>query len=225
MSQLASNEESLFTGKFKKAKPKIKLWHKLLFLSPVFIIVLIYKGNDWHKKDQLANKGKDTFAIITNISNAGIRDPFEIENVAFEFRTGDSIYTGYTQAETNNHYAFANNGLPLFVGDKYKVRYVSDNPAIYEIDLKEPDPQTLIFYFNKTADVLRKLDLFKNCKDTERSIACFVQNVFLKYSYDGLATILFHDEYMAENISHNAIAFKRFLEKKEVKELMKKCSE
>lgn len=221
----ASNEKISFPGRFNKSKPKIKLWHKLLFLSPVLIIVMIFKGNEWYGNYRLKNNGKSTFAVITYISTSGVRDPLEIDNVAFEYIAGDSVYTGYTIAQTNNSYAFANNGLPLSTGDRYKIIYVSDNPDIYEIDLKEPDPQTLIYYLNQAAKVIGNQKIFSDCKDEEKSIACFVQNVFLKFSYDGLATILFYDEYIAENISHNAITFKRFMKKKEVKELIKKCSE
>lgn len=207
------------------SKPKLKLWHKLLFLSPILIIILIFKGNEWYKDYRLDKYGKECYATITQISMSGVRDPFEVENIAFEFNVGNSIYIGYAQAETNNHYAFAENGLPLSVGDKYKIRYDFEDPELYRLNLMEPDLKTLTYYFKQAACILRKNDYFTNLKDSERSISCFVQNVFMHFGYDGIATILFHEEYLAENISHNAIVYRQFFEKEEVKELIRKCSE
>ena len=219
------NKSPIFNLKNKKKDPVLKLWHKLLFLSPIFIIVIIYKGNEYYKEYRLNTYGKETFAMITKISNAGVRDNFDIENIAFEFKADGNTITGYTQAETNNNYAFASNGLPLSVGDFYKVKYDSLNPELYFTNLSEPDPKTLVYYFNQAAKVIKKKNIFNDTYDPDLSIACFVQNIFIKYNYDGIATILFYDEYIAENFSHNAIKFKNFFDSEEVKLLIEKCSE
>ena len=225
MSRDITNNTILINQPDRKKQPVLKLWHKLLFLSPILIIIFIYKGNDWYREYQLQHHGAETYAIITKISTGGVRDPFEIENVAFNFSVNNKIYTGFTLAETNNNYAFAGNGLPLFVGDKYKIRYNKEDPEVYITNLTEPDSLTIHFYYNKAVEVLKTQGLFKTSSNSDENIRCFVKNIFLKYSYDGLATILFYNEYMAENISHNSLTFKRFMNKKEVKEMIKHCSE
>ena len=224
MTRVPANKKN-FHLKPKKKEPQLKLWHKLLFLSPILIIALIFKGNEWYKKYRLENYGEKTFATITKVSMSGVRDPLEIENVAFEYKVDDSIYFGYTIAETNTHYAFANNGLPLSEGDKYLITYDTENPELVEIKLDEPDQVTLNYYFNQAAIVIKKQNIFKNSDDPEKSIACFIQNVFSLFSFDGIATILFSDEYLAENLSNNAISYRQFMDKKEIKELIKTCSQ
>ena len=69
-----------------KKKVELKLWHKLLFLSPIFIIVLLFKGNEWYRNYMLSNYGKETTAKITFVSLTGVHDQFEIDNVAFNFK-------------------------------------------------------------------------------------------------------------------------------------------
>jgi hypothetical protein len=216
---------SSFLDKLKKPKPVITIWHKLIFLSPIFIIILIIKGNQWYVDYQLSYHGIETMATIKTVSSVGVRDPVEIENVAFEFTAGDSIYTGYTIAETNNNYAFAENGLPLSIGDKYVVRFVKNNPEIYKLDFNKPDVQTILHYIKIASEILFKLNYFPLNKNQPGCCFCLSTNIFRKYGFDGLAKILFHDESVVENMKYNSITHKKLMENKEVKDLIKKCKE
>ena len=206
-------------------KSELKLWHKLLFLSPIFIIVLVFKGNDWYNNYQLSNYGEETWATITMVSSAGVRDPVEIENIAFKFLVSDSFITGYSIAETNNNYAFAKNGLPLSVGDKYYLRYVKNNPEIYRLDLSKADTTTIMNYIRFVTEILQKFDFFPETVYKQNNCYCLAKNIYQKYGTGGLSDILFYNESIAENYSHNSITFKKLLKKKEFQEMIKKCSE
>lgn len=211
-----------FTFKEKKIKPTLKLWHKLVFLSPVFIIALLFKYSSWQKEYRLTNKGVATVATITRISFSGIRDVFDIENVEFEFFANNNKYTDYTIATTNTNYIFAGNGMPLSTGDKFRVIYYKDDPSVNECDLFQPDTKTLLSYFDKTREIIDRNNLF-NLQGRTDVIFCFTKHIFKKYGIDGLATIYFHDEFLVENFKYNTSEFKNFVQKKEVQAFLRTC--
>lgn len=206
-----------------KKKTELKLWHKLLFLSPILIIVLIFKGNEWYKNYKLANNGIETTAKISAISLSGVRDQFDIENVAFTFIYHNSIITGYSIAETNNNYVLLPNGMPLMVNDEFKVKYVTDNTDLYEINFSKPELSTIINYIKNTSDTLKKIKNLLNNNIQNVDFFCLSKNIYNKFGTDGLATIIFYNENIAENFKHNSITFKKFISKKEFKELLNKC--
>jgi hypothetical protein len=207
-----------------KNKPEIKAWQKLLFLSPIFIIVLLFKGNDWYKNYQLSKNGVETWATITMVSNIGVRDPVEIENIAFEFKVNYSIITGYSIAETNNNYAFAKNGLPLSIGDKYSLKYVKNHPDNYQLNLSKADSTTINHYIQLASAILEKIDFFPETEFKQQNCTCLANEVYQKFGLDGLSSILFYNESVAENISNNSITFKNLMKKKEVQEIIRNCS-
>jgi len=219
------NTQFSFIDKLKKPKPEITIWHKLIFLSPILIIIFILRGNQWYVDYRLAHNGIETIATITLVSNVGVRDPVEINNIAFEFSTGDSIYTGYTVAETNNNYAIAKNGLPLSIGDKYIVKFVHNNPGIYKINFYKPSVETILNYINIASDILEKENYFPCNKNQKQFCFCLSLNIFRKFGFDGLAKILFYNESVIENINHNSLTFKRLIGSKDVKEIIAECKE
>jgi hypothetical protein len=216
--------QSSYLDKLKKPKPVITIWHKLLFLSPILITLLIFKGNEWYNKYQLSYHGAETMATIKIVSFIGVRDPVEIENVAFEFNTGDSIYTGYTNATTNNNYVIAGNGLPLSVGDEYLIRFVKYNPDIYKIDYDKPSARTMLNYIKTASEILFRLNYFSYNKNQQSCCFCLSKNIFHKYGFDGLAKILFHNEAIVENLNHNSITFNNLMRNKEVKKIVIECT-
>ncbi|PIP54420.1 MAG: hypothetical protein COX07_05440 [Bacteroidetes bacterium CG23_combo_of_CG06-09_8_20_14_all_32_9] len=179
--------------------------------------------NDWYREYQLLNNGIETVAKITKVSSVGVRDPVEIENVAFEFAYHDSIINGYTVAETNNKYALTPDGMPLSVNDEFTVKLVKGKPEIYELDFSKPSLKTIEHYIDITSKTLINLKIFTAGEKQKSQCICLSQNIFLKYGTDGLAMVLFNDEFMTENFSHNAVTFKKFIGKKEVKELIERC--
>lgn len=206
-----------------KKKPLITIWHKLLFLSPIFAIILIFKANEWYSEYQLKNNGTETYAIITKISSAGVRDPSEVENVEFSFHDNDSIVFGYTIAKTNSNYAIADNGMPLSIGDEFIVRYVTDNPDIYLVYFDKPSKTTIKSYINLTTLSISILNIFNKSEKQITQSECLANKIYEKFGTDGLATIYFNNELIVENIIHNSITYKNFINKKEVKELIKMC--
>ncbi|MBI5539924.1 MAG: hypothetical protein HY951_07695 [Bacteroidia bacterium] len=208
-----------------KKKPQLTIWHKLLFLSPIFAIILIFKVNEWYSEYQLKNNGTDTYATITKISSAGVRDPSEVENVEFSFRYNDSIIFGYTIAKTNSNYALADNGMPLSIGDEFIVKYVIDNPEIYKVNYYKPSKTTIKSYIALTTMSISLLNIFPKSEKQIAQCNCLANKIYEKYGTDGLATIFFNDELVVENIMHNSLAYKNFISKKEITDLIKFCEE
>jgi len=206
-----------------KKKVELKLWHKLLFLSPIFIIVLLFKGNEWYRNYMLSNYGKETIAKITFVSLTGVHDQFEINNVAFNFKYFDSVITGFTIAETNDNYVLLPNEMPLLVDDEYIVKYVEDNPDINEVNFLKPTVNTLINYIKITSDTLIKLKYFENSILQKNRCFNLAKLIYFKFGTNGLATIIFWNESVAENFKHNSITFRKFISNKEFKEMIEKC--
>lgn len=206
-----------------KKKIELKLWHKLLFLSPIFIIVLIFKANEWYRNYMLSNYGKETTAKIIFVSLTGVHDQFEIDNVAFCFKCSDSLITGYTSVETNDNYVLLPNKMPLLVNDEYTVKYVCNNHDIFEINFSKPTVQTLINYIKITSDTLMKLKYFENSILQKNKCFNLAKLIYFKYGTDGLATILFWNESFAENFKNNSITYNKFIAEKSFKELLEKC--
>jgi hypothetical protein len=206
-----------------KKKPQITIWHKLIFLSPIFAIILILKSNEWYNEYQLSTNGIETVATITIVSRSGVRDPVEINNIEFEFNYNDSVVKGYTIAKTNNNYALTNIGMPLLIGDEFIVKYVKDNPKIYELKFNKPTKKTIESYINNTTKTLISLNIYATSKEQKSQCDCLSKNILRKYGINGLATIFFNNELIIENILHNSITFKNFINKKKVQELVKLC--
>ncbi len=217
MSLLKYNKQTV------KKRIELKLWHKLLFLSPILIIALLFKANEWYRNYQLSHNGVETTAKITFVSLTGVHDQFEIDNVAFNFNYHDSVITGFTTAETNDNYVLLPNGMPLFVNDEFVVKYVNFHPDIYEIDYSKPKISTLLNYITITTDTLIKLKYFKYSNVQKEQCFCLAKLVYYKYGTNGLAIILFYNESIANNFKHNSITFNKFIVTNEFQKLFKKC--
>ena len=208
-----------------KRKPQITIWHKLIFLSPIFVIILIFKGNEWYNNYQLSNNGIETLAKITKVSNVGVRDPVEVENVEFEFKYRNSLVKGYSLAKINGDYAISDNEMPLFIGDEFTLRYVKNNPEIYLINYNNPSKKTIEKYINITSISISNINLYQKGPNQKKQCECLSKNIFQKLGIDGLSSLFFNNELIIENIKHNSITFKNFITKKEVLQIINNCKQ
>ncbi len=218
MKHLPSQNKPRFEIK-KTSKKELKWWHKVLFLSPIFLIAIIFKAEEWYCSYLLAHDSDSTLAVLTKVTFSGVRDEFDTENVAFEYKVGDSIYIGYVSVPVNHRFVIGPLGLPLFSGQRYKLYFVRYKPHIYRIDITKPDSATVESFIQGAAKILQKINpSFSYLKNY-----CIATNIFKYYQYDGLAHIFFYDEYIVENFKHNTQKFKRFWQEENVKKIIKEC--
>lgn len=208
---------SIGNVKFKK-KAELKSWHKLLFLSPIIIILLIFKGNDWYRSYRLLNYGEKTWAKVTRVSLNGVRDVFENNNVELSYKVGDSLYWAYTMASVNHRYAINPLDIPIFPNQEYKITYDKENPDRYQVDLSKPNVNTIILYLNDVSKVISKLENISLSQSM-----CIAHEIFRNFGFDGLAYLYFYDEYLVENLKHNKQNFPEFWNNPKVREIIAKC--
>lgn len=204
----------------RKPEFQLKTWHKLVFLSPIFLIILLFKGNDWYRAYMLKAFKDSTWATITKVTLAGVRDAFDTENVAYSYTVGDSTYTSFVSVPVNHRYVIGNLNLPLFTNQRYRVYYASNKPHISKIDLSMPDSLTIQKYINEASYLIGQILSESNLNRTQ----CIAKMIFDKFAFDGLAYIFFYDEYVVENFKHNSQTFKTFWNSNEVKQIINSCN-
>lgn len=209
------------TGPFLiKKRRSLKTWQKLLWLSPIIIVALLYKGFEWYREYRLDNDGVHTIGRISIAANTGLHNLHTSENIAFSFMAGDFQVNAYAEAPVNNNYAFTPYGMPISAGDEFEVTYLPSDPEIYRIDFSKPGEKTKAGYIFTVASVLCSLEIVK----PEISCLCVAEAVWKHYGYDGLASIWFNNEYLAENLTNNAFTFKSLTESEEFKTIIDSCS-
>ncbi|MCX7862884.1 MAG: hypothetical protein N2449_07800 [Bacteroidales bacterium] len=204
----------------KKSEFVLKWWHKLLFLSPIIIIALLFKVNDWYQSYMLHQYKDSTWATIIATSTSGIRDAFDTENVAYQYRVNDSTYTGYTSVPVNHRFAIGILGIPVLSNQRYKLYYAKNKPHIAKLDLSQPDSVTIQGFIE---DASRNIHTIMKNIDINTSI-CVAYNIFKEFRYDGLAYVYFYDEYVIENFTHNSQTFHTFWNSDEVQGIIKNCT-
>lgn len=204
----------------KIKSPKVlKWWHKLLFLSPILLILFIYKGIDWYREYQLKNNSNQTWALVTRVSLGGIRDEFDSDNIQFQYNVDGKIYFGYASERVNDQFVFSNNDIPIFPNHKYRLKYVKNNPEIYKIEFEQPDIQTLLSYLKDVANIIIQKE-----KLGYQDAFCIAQNVFKVFGFDGLAQFYFANSYMVDNFKHNSSSFSSFWTSAKIQEIKNKCA-
>ncbi len=217
--QLFKKQNKIKLPSTRKKEYQLKWWHKLLFLSPIIVIALIFKGNEWYESYMLNNYKDSTWAVLTNVKLSGVKDVFDIENVAFEYNVGGKIYSSTISVPVNHKYVIGDLDLPLYVGQRYRLYFATKKADICKIDLTKPDTATIKKYINDVAFVIQKL--LNNISTFNAQ--CISEKIFNNFSYDGLAYIIFYDEYLVENLKHNSSTFSSFWAKSQVKNIINDC--
>jgi len=190
----------------------------------VFIAVIVFKSNEWISDYQLNNYGTKTFAQIKIVSFTGVHDQFEVNNIAYSFSTKDSVVVDFTSQTTNNNYVIADNKMPLYPEQEFEVIYSTKNPMRNKLNFYVPSIKTMCSYINEVSDTLIKLKYFCNQKNQKFKTIKLATLIFKNFSFDGLATILFYNENIVENFSHNSYKYSNFISKKEFVKILNEVS-
>lgn len=213
------DKNKTFNRKLKRPK-YLKTWHKLLFLSPIILILFIFKGYEYYTEYQLKHFGVHTWAKITKVSLSGVRDEFENNNIEFVFTVNDTDYWGYTMQKTNYRYAINDLDIPIFLNQQYQLTYVKDQPSIYKINFSKPHVNTVLLYLNDVSKIIQHIE---HCDSLQSW--CIAYAIFQQYRFEGIAQLYFYDEYVVENFKHNKNTFAKFWQSPPIKAIIKKCLE
>lgn len=212
-------KKTTFNPKLKQTKV-LKGWHKLLFLSPILIILFVFKGYEYYTEYKLKHFGVDTWAKITRVSLSGVRDEFENNNIEFLFTVNDSDYFGYTMQKNNYRYVINDLDIPIFPNQQYQLTYVKDHPSIYKINFSKPNVNTILMYLNDVSKIIQHLE---HCDSLQSW--CIAYAIFKQYQFEGIAQLYFYDEYTVENFRHNENTFTKFWQSPTVRAIVKNCFE
>lgn len=208
-----------------KRKFVLRWWHKLLFLSPVILILLIFKANDWYNAFLLQNNSQTTWATITKVNLIGVRDEFDTENIEFTYKVNKQTFTDYTSVKVNNKYVIGPLDIPVYPKQQFMVRYAVTKPSVVKIYMERPNMATIIGFMEDVA-----INLIKNIPDTKNTISekqagCIARNIFRYKGFEGLAYFYFFDEPVVENFKYNSNSFHTFFQSEEVKKIMDECKQ
>jgi len=198
--------------------------YKLLWFSPIIIIAFIVKFPDWRKEYLLNYYGKETIATIELRSTSGLRSEFDEKNVLFTFSANEKQYRGFESCPVNSNYVFNPFGLPIEQKQKYIVRYYSNDPQINTILLNKPLSENMAVYLFNVAEKLNETNIPGLDKPDMLKRLCIAVSVFKRFGFDGWANIMFHDEYLLENLSNNGYTYRSMIQSEKFKTILKECA-
>ena len=209
--------------KTKTKKHRFTLKHKLLIVAPIIIIAFVTKYSSLKEKYLIEKKGRPAIGTVTVVGTLGVKNEFGIENVLYSFKANNKTYNGYAIATNNNNYVFTSLGMPITLGDKFQVIYVSDNPSVNIIKFDKPAKYTIEKHIKYAAYILRNMDFVKSCENPYNYSYCIAEKVYNEYKLDGLADIIFHNESLFENFTNNYWTFKRMKKSEKFKYIIESC--
>lgn len=205
----------------QKLATPIPGWFKLLWFSPVLIVAVIVKFPDWRRTWLLDHYGRETVAEIELVSLSGLRGMFDDKNVLYSFQSDGILYKGFESAPVNQSYVFTPFGLTVEPGQKYTVRYYPDDPEVHLLCFDKPYSGNMLRYLIDVAEKLGKTEEFASATPAVR--LCIAVAVFKQYHFDGWANIMFHDEYLLENLSNNGYTYRNMIRSGEFKKVTDEC--
>ena len=189
--------------------------YKLLWFSPIIIIAFIVKFPDWRKNFLLNNYGKETVAKIELRTTSGLRSEFDEKN--------EKQYRGFESCPVNSNYVFNTFGLPIEPEQKYIVSYYPENPEINKIQLNKPLSENMAVYLFYVAEIIQNVGIIEGNNNNLHNCLCIAISLFKQFGFDGWANIIFNEEYLLENLSHNGYSYRRMINSDDFKKIKQKC--
>lgn len=195
--------------------------YMLLWFSPIIVIACIVKFPDWRRAWLLNLQAAETVATIEYCTTGGLRSEFDDMNVLFTYTVDKIQYKGMESCPVNQKHVFNPYGLPVLPGHKYIVEYYPGDPEIHRLLTENPLSDNMNDYLAAVADTLGAIPEFSDLTSQQRLCVSII--LFDYFHYDGWATILFHNEYLLENFSHNGYTFRKLIRSGDFKKVLKEC--
>ncbi len=202
----------------KKTEKQVKTWHKILFLSPIFIIILIFKVNDWYRSYLLKKEPQKTYATIVFVTTTGIDSNLDVDNVVIEYKVKDSLYRATLSVPINYRHVIGPINLPILPGQEYEIIYAKSKPEIFDLNLYKPSRKTIDSFISYS------IDFVQNYKNVPRRVAiCIVKDLLIIYKFSLFSYLYFYDDAWIENFQFNRKSFKSFWKDSVVVSICRKC--
>jgi hypothetical protein len=196
--------------------------YKIIWFSPVIIIACIVKYPDWRKSWLLERHGHETIAVIELSSTGGIRSEFDDKNVLFTYRVNGKQYKGLESCPVNQNYVFNPMGLPVTAGQKYRLTYYPGDPSISRLELGRPLAENIVTYLRDVIKEIAAADEFSKMSPMQHF--CLAVSIFRLYGFSGWASIIFRNEYLLENLSHNGYTYRSLIRSDDFQKVLKECN-
>lgn len=185
-----------------------------VFASIIVFLILANVGvNVWNTKKAFTNCDTTISRVVS------------LEHHAFKviYNNGTNSFVGEERASRAFTTLYYENGMPLEVGQEYKVAFNKEEPKYFKVLGAEFTKRTLLSYYNLTTPKI-KLWLTEEGIYKEGMEHCVFKKVYQRIGIDGLAQLFYFNEAIVENIDNNSITFSSFEKQNEFKEIIKECT-
>ena len=190
----------------------------LLAIGTVFCgFVLFYNSSQKDKNlaPLLETQGIETVARIDKISGSSSGPQLQISFVA------DTHAKQGKHAIIGNNQAFTPEGFPIQEGDEFIVKYLPQNPSVFELQLQQPTDHQIDIY----QELALKKHMELNPEITEPTSRCLLEIALELKGLGGIADFYNQDQASSENDVSNELTFKRLIRDLPFKqESSKRCS-
>lgn len=190
-------------------------------LSLVGIIILAgigWFGYGWYFDYKIDNNKGSALAEVTAI---------RMNEVEYQFEVNGTLFTDQAYVHKVGVTMLAENGLPLKVGHQFKISYSKADPSYNRIEYNHVTAETLKSYLEIAKSSLLNIyseewqEVEPRFQDARAK--CIALLTYEHYGLEGLAQLVFWDEVVLENLSHNSWSWYFFSQKKQYQELEELC--
>lgn len=207
----------------KKTISRLKWYHKLLFLTPIILIAFVYKSFEWRETYLLDKYGVGTIATINRSGISGVRNTWDVENIAYYFSADNKIFYGYAVSPVADIFPVTPFDVPISTGDEFYLVYYPDDPGINKIDFSRPTSATVNKYLYYCASVFAD-EVQKNNLLKKPDGMCLALKVVQVYGFDAIANTYLRKLYAVDNFAHNGTTYKKMISSEAFKQAVKACT-
>ncbi len=190
-----------------------------ILVSIIVMIGSFYVGSRLYNYLLITADPVETTATVFAIEPRRLHFRFEHEGTVYR----QDAYASKTGTEMK-----AATGMPLFVGDKFVVRYNAGEPQYYTLFYDRVGPNTLQRYLNLVS--FKLIDLYHTKwaalpYETKKHIAyCMAREIYQEYNIEGLSHVYYAETFFLENISHNSFSWFFFKNRPAFRRLEVRCT-
>lgn len=181
-------------------------------------IFLAYKGNHWHRNWRIEQAPQETMAQVTGIQQ---------KRVVYEFYSGNDFYRDRAYVGGSGLTMWAGNGLPLRLGDRFRIRFNVDNPHYHRLLYEQPGPNTLNRYLQLSANALEEVHREEwrelGTEEKQARALCLAEEAYQARGLEGLALICAFRDHPLEHFRYNRWRWKRWFDSEQFAAIYDRC--
>lgn len=182
-----------------------------VFMGIVFFALAVTYGKPFFNELYVDQNAATTTARLVS---------FSYRHYFLVYRVDGKTYSKKYSGRRTKKDLVTPNGMPVYVGCEFLVKYRNDNPEYCYLDFDEILPQTLRVYQRA---VHYPLCNYFDVEMYDQRINCFSAAIYNEFGLGGLADIYFQQEPLIENFNHNKGSFKKLAASNAFNQLAKSC--